>query len=148
MESHIVEFIQKHFIGIVSTHDGGHPHGTPIFYVYDEDKEVFFFVTKNRTKKYTNLENNKKASLTIFSENPPITFTANCNAELFDFESCDYMKIKNKLVNIHSTQDFYPTPIATLKDGVISLVKLNVIDCNFNSYISSINLLRARAMAD
>jgi hypothetical protein len=136
-----VSFVEKHFVAIVSTHDSVTSYGVPIYYYFVKDDNAFYFITKSETKKYANIYNNKKASLTIFTENPPTVFTANCVAELIDFETYDCVKIKNKLVEIHSTQEFYPSPISTLTEGILSLIKLNVRDCKLKSYKKDIDLL-------
>jgi len=138
-----ISFIQKHFVAIVSAHDSVTSGGVPIYYYFVKDDNAFYFITKSETKKHANIINNKKASLTIFTENPPTVFTANCVAELIDFETTDCVRIKNKLVEIHSTREFYPSPISTLKVGHLSLVKLNVKDCKLKSYRKDINLLNA-----
>ena len=139
-------FVQKHFVAIVSTHDSVASHGVPIYYYFVKDNNAFYFITKSGTKKHANIKNNKKASLTIFTENPPTVFTANCIAELIDFDTDDCAKIRNKLVEIHSTQEFYPSPIFTLKEGVLVLAKLNVTDCDFKLYMDEINLLNAHSL--
>ncbi len=137
-------FVQKHHVAIVSTHDSVTPNGVPIYYYFVKDDNAFYFITKSETIKYANIKKNKKASLSIFTENPPTVFTANCVAELIEFETNDYINIKNRLVEIHSTQEFYPSPISTVKDGILSLVKLIVNDCKLESYKKDINMLNAQ----
>ncbi len=136
-------FVQEHYIAIVSTHDRRMPHGVPVYYIYVEEDNAFYFITKSETKKSTNLKQNKQAALTVVKENPPTVFTADCEAELLDFYSDDYVWIKNKLVEIHSTQDYYPSPISTLKNGEFSLIKLNVKNSNLKAYKKEIDLLSA-----
>jgi len=143
-EMNWVSFAQKHFIALVSTHNNVTSNGAPIYYYFAKDDNAFYFITKSETIKYTNIKKNNKASLSIFTENPPTVFTANCAAELIEFETNDYINIKNKLVEIHSTQEFYPSPISTVKDGILSLVKLTVNDCKLKSYNKDINMLNAQ----
>jgi len=139
-----VPFVEKQFVGIVSTHDNVTSNGVPIYYYFVKDDNAFYFITKSETIKYANIKKNKKASISIFAESPPTVFTANCVAELIEFETNDYIKIKNKLVEIHSSQEFYPSPISTVKNGILSLVKLIVNDCKLKSYKKDINMLNGQ----
>ncbi len=134
-------FIQKYFVAIVSTSDGQETQGVPIYYVFSEDDNAFYFITKKGTKKFINIEKNRKASLTIYTDRPPIVFTANCTAELFDFQSEQHASIANQLVVIHSSQDYYPSPISTLAGKDISLIKLNMENFELKSYKEDIELL-------
>ena len=143
-----ISFVEKYFVAVISTHDSVTSNGVPIYYLFVKDDNAFYFITKSETKKNINIKNNNKASLTIFTENPPTVFTANCVSELIDYKTDDCLKIINKLVAIHSTQKFYPSPISTIRDGILSLVKLNVKDCKFKSYKKDINLLNAECSGD
>ena len=143
MKTRWASFIQEHYIAIVTTHDNAWPQGVPIFYIFEKDENAFYFVSKSGTKKHANIQINNKASLTIYTETPPTVFTANCIAELSDFGSDKRVTIKNKLVEIHSTLDYYPSPLATLKDGVLTLVKLSVKSCSLKPYKKDIELLSA-----
>lgn len=43
---------------------------------------------------------------------------------------------------MHSSQNYYPSPISTLKKGELKLIKLNVIDFNFKTYQKDIEKLK------
>ncbi len=148
MKENVASFIEEHIVAIVSTCDGLQPNGVPILYLYIKDDDAFYFLTKNNTRKHVNIENNNKASLTVFAEDPPTVFTADCVAEVFDFQSEKYREHVNKLVAIHSSQKCYPTPISTLKDGNLSLIKMSVENCKLESYKNDIDLLRANTEID
>ena len=134
MESEKLEFIKEHSVGIVSTCDNDMPHGVPIYYYFDKEKELFYFVTKDATKKYSNLSKNKNVFLTIFRENPQAVFTAECVAEPLDCSKDDCIDIMDSLIEVHSTQEYYPSPISMLKEGTLKLIKLEIKNSNFKSY--------------
>ncbi|MCP4429445.1 MAG: pyridoxamine 5'-phosphate oxidase family protein [Gammaproteobacteria bacterium] len=143
MKEDVVAFVKEHIVATVSTCDGLHSHGVPVFYIFVKDDNAFYFLTKNKTQKHINIEINNKTALTIFTESPPTVFTANCVAEVIDFTSGVHKEYITKLVTIHSSQECYPTPISTLIDGDLSLVKLNVENCKLRSYKNEIDLLGA-----
>ncbi len=143
MKANMASLVKEHLVAIVSTCDGLRPNGVPIYYLYVEDVNAFYFLTNSNTQKHINIERNNKTTLTIFTENPPTVFTANCVAEVLNFKSEEHQDHVNKLVAIHSSQECYPTPISTLKDGRVSLIKLSVENCKLKSYERDIESLRA-----
>lgn len=58
------------------------------------------------------------------------------------FQSNDIIK---KLAEVHSTREYYPSPIASMKDGELKLVKLKVLDYLFKSYVSEYDLIEKSA---
>ncbi len=143
MKKQQVSFVQEHSIAIVSTSDNSDVYGAPIYYQFEQKENSFYFLTFSNTQKHANIEENKKAFLTIFNENPPTVFTAHCVGELLDSSKVEYSDIMLKLVAIHSSRECYPTPLATMKDGEVSLIRLNVESTEFKAYKVDIDLLRA-----
>lgn len=134
LEPGVQDFIQNHSVGVISTCSGNKPHAVPIYYFYDPEKNHFYFVTKSETKKVLNILENKNTFLTIYKEDPQATFTAECEARLLEHVEPDYTNITNHLINIHSIQDYYPTPLTMLKEGNLTLVELKVLSHTFRSY--------------
>ena len=61
----VLEFLQKHPMGILSTvGEDSTPWGAAIYYIVDEDFN-FYFVTRSETFKYQNIKNNSGVALTI-----------------------------------------------------------------------------------
>ncbi|MCP4078115.1 MAG: pyridoxamine 5'-phosphate oxidase family protein [Gammaproteobacteria bacterium] len=143
MNKDIKSFITERIIGIISTTNGQTLHGVPVYYHYVDYENAFYFLTKTVSKKYSNLEKNNKASFTIFNEDPPKIFTADCEAELLNINEDNCSDKFIKLVEIHSSQQGYPTPVSTMTEGLLALVKLNVNDFDYKSYIQDINLLKS-----
>ena len=143
MKKKEVSFVQEHSIAIVSTYGGLRVNGVPIYYLFIKEDNAFYFLTNNQTQKHANIEENNKAAITIFTENPPVVFTASCVAEVFDLKSEEYSEHIYKLVAIHSSREFYPTPLLTFKNGDISLIKLSVEGSKLKSYKEVIDLLKA-----
>ncbi len=143
MKKQTVSFIQEGIIATISTCDGLIAHGAPIFYIFIEEENAFYFLTNTQTEKHANIEKNNNAAISIYTETPPIVFNANCVAEICDFKSGEYSEHVSRLVAMHSSQAFYPTPVSTFKDGEISLIKLNVECSDLKQYKKDIDSLSA-----
>lgn len=134
MENDTIDFIKGRSVGIVATCDEGKPHAVPVYYYFNEKEEIIYFVTKDKTKKYSNIEKNKNVSFTIFSEDPQTVFNAECEAELLSYDDDGYMEITNQLIDVHANQGSSPTPISLIRDGSLKLVKLKIKYNNFTLY--------------
>jgi uncharacterized protein len=56
-------FLKQHEVCRVATSHNDIPHVTPVNYVFDDG--FFYFATDHDTKKYRNLEKNKKSALVV-----------------------------------------------------------------------------------
>jgi nitroimidazol reductase NimA-like FMN-containing flavoprotein (pyridoxamine 5'-phosphate oxidase superfamily) len=56
-------FLKQHEVCRVATSHNDIPHVTPVNYVFDDG--FFYFATDHDTKKYSNLEKNKKSALVV-----------------------------------------------------------------------------------
>ena len=104
---------------------------------------LFYFLTKTESRKYSNLEKNNKVSISIYSENPPVVYSAECVAELIDISDGNYSEKFTKLVQLHVNQQDDPTPVSTMREGLLAIVKLNVINFDYKSYIQDITALKS-----
>ena len=143
MGQHMKTFIKQQLIGLVSTCDGSTTHGVPIYYVYDDTQNCFYFLTKTASRKYSNLEKNNKASISIYSETPPVVYSADCVAELLEISDENCSEKFKQLVELHVSQKDSPTPISTMRGGLLVIVKLNIIDFDYKSYIQDISELKS-----
>lgn len=135
MESHVTEFITSRAVCTVATCSNDTPHAVPVYYHFDPAHSCFYFVTKSETAKITNITENKVACVTIYDESPQTTFTAHCEAEVLDGESPDFIAITNRLIAVHASQEYYPTPLHMLEEGTLRLVKLIITKHTFDRYI-------------
>jgi hypothetical protein len=135
MDHDVISFLQECVVGVLSSCNNEEIHSVPVYYHFDATQNAFFFITKSKSNKITNIQKNKKASFSIYSESLPRVFTAKCSAEIFDVNNnLEFIETFRKLVEIHSTREYYPSPISTIKDGELKLVKLAVLDHQYKSY--------------
>lgn len=68
ISQYIITFLNKHALAVLSTVDAtGNPHGAPIYFVMDTEKNLYF-VTPTKTQKNLNLESNPQVALTVVNE--------------------------------------------------------------------------------
>lgn len=134
MENIEKEFILDHHLAVIATCSGDNPHCTPVYYLYDEEKNLFYFVTKDETRKFSNIKDNKKVFLSIFNEKPQQVYSANCKAKILSQKKAGFDEVIERLIEIHAEQDYFPTPLSYLKEGKLSLIELSPEDSQFNSY--------------
>lgn len=68
-----MEFLKSKSVAVISTVGvDGQPESATIYFVVGENF-TFYFMTKNFSRKYANLEKNPKIALVVGSENVPVT---------------------------------------------------------------------------
>jgi uncharacterized protein YhbP (UPF0306 family) len=134
MNTHLKSFLNECSVGVLSTCDKNEIHSVPVYYFYHEEQNSFYFITKSKTSKTSNLEKNNRANFSIYSERLPRVYTARCSADILDIDASNYSDIIKKLAEVHSTREYYPSPLSSMKKGDLILVKLKVIDFKFNVY--------------
>lgn len=135
MSEDLLNFINSETVGVISTVNvkDSKPHSSPIYYFFSSDNESFYFITKDTTQKVGNIKDNSNVDFVIFSNSPQRVFRAECSAEIVtdDEGSSEFI---SKLIDVHTHQEYYPTPISALKEGKLSLVRLKVLDYKYNVY--------------
>ncbi|MCA9356095.1 MAG: pyridoxamine 5'-phosphate oxidase family protein [Candidatus Paceibacterota bacterium] len=134
MEKSVIDFLKNNSLCILSTCKDNKPHSVPVYYFYDDENETFYIATKAKTQKVLNILENKNTFITVFRTDPQATFTAECEATIIDHTNEDFPDIAKRLMEIHSAQSSFPTPLSMIKDGSLVLIQLKVITHKFNSY--------------
>ncbi len=137
MENNIKKFLENNSVCIVSTCNNNKPHAVPVYYFYNSENNKMYFVTKTGTKKFLNMSENNNVFVTIYRESPQATFTAECKSNILNCKKDNCIKITKHLIDIHSSEDYYPTPLTMLKEGSLALVELDIVSHKFNSYQKS-----------
>ncbi len=120
------KFLKAHDLGVISTtRVDGSPIGAAIYYVVDEDFNIFF-VTKTNTIKFSNLKMNSVTALTVIDESERTTIQAEGVAEEIKSDDAE-PKIMNMLAKVRSDKKhvWFP-PVALLEDGEYTLVKIRL----------------------
>jgi uncharacterized protein YhbP (UPF0306 family) len=134
MDTHLKSFLDECAVGVLSTCDKQEIHTVPVYYCFIEAQKAFYFLTKDKSTKTSILEKNNKANFSIYSETYPRVFTSRCRAEILDIDCPEGGEVVKKLAEVHSTREYYPSPIYTMKQGSLKLVKLNLLDFTFKNY--------------
>lgn len=76
-----MEFIRSKLVAVLSTvAPDGQPESATIYFIAHENF-TFYFMTKNFSEKYKNLEHNPKVALVVGTENEPVTAQIQGTAE-------------------------------------------------------------------
>lgn len=137
MDQSVKSFLSQKVVGVLSSCDNGDVLTVPVYYVYDAEQDAFFFISKSKSSKISNIKKNNKVFFSVFSEKLPRVYNARCTADLHDIQSVGSFKIIKQLAEIHSTQEYYPSPIASIHEGELILVKLKVLESSFKSFVES-----------
>ena len=119
---HVYEFLKSNHMGILSTvTEEGKPWGSAIFFVVDEDFNIFF-VTRMETFKYQNMDKNSYAALTV-ADHETLT-TVQLSGKITRVPAENYMDvIFNKLAAIEpkGKSDWTPPLMKVHKGDYIPL---------------------------
>lgn len=122
-------FLQNQRSGVLATADnGGSPYATPIYYVCDDDYNLFF-TAKHGTQKVKNMKQNNKIALAVYDE--PTQAVAHI---LGTVEFIKDKKIQEQVINnlhdasIEKSAENLSPPEKLLGDGfVVARIKPTVI---------------------
>src|SRR5688572_13435801 len=125
-QSAIMSYIDVNPIATLSTiNPDGTPHGAIVYVCTDTYKPIVYFITKNETRKYTNLIHNSKVSLTIVHPTDNSTLQANGTAKEVEDPLILDATMK-KLTALHvSAYDWLP-PLAKIRAGAYTLVGITL----------------------
>lgn len=99
----IIDFINNNPLGVLATSNSvGFPHAAAIYFVLDEDLNIYF-VTKENTLKHKNLKQNPLAAIAIYEKETLTTLQASGNVKVVD-EIDKFMHLFNKLSDINHEQ--------------------------------------------
>lgn len=122
----IAEYINNNPIAIFGTvGDGGAPHGAAVYVCPDEEKHIVYFLTKNETKKYTNILSCDRVSLTIVNPGQNSTLQATGKAfTVHDSQALD--AITKRMVRANTLSADWIPPISKLEAGQYVVVGIQL----------------------
>ncbi|HEX6258302.1 MAG TPA: pyridoxamine 5'-phosphate oxidase family protein [Candidatus Saccharimonadales bacterium] len=125
-QSAIMSYIDVNPIATLGTlNPDGTPHGAVVYVCTDTFKLIVYFITKNQTRKYTNLSSNNKVSLTIVHPSDNSTLQASGTAR--DIEDPLILDATmKKLTKLHVTAYEWLPPIAKIRAGAYTLVGITL----------------------
>lgn len=103
----------------------GSPHGAVVYACADNKHPIVYFITKQATRKYQNLQAHNHVSLTIV--NPSENSTLQANGDAFDVKDPLTMDmVISKITRIHASADDWLPPIAKLRAGPYTIVSIEL----------------------
>lgn len=99
----------------------GKPQSAFVYFAFDENLNIYF-VTKDSSRKYKNILDNKNVAFVFATENPPQTFQMEGEASVHsDIE--DQKRLFQELVGLASAKHFSP-PISQQANGGLQFLKI------------------------
>ena len=124
----IFSYINKNPIAIVGTiNPDGTPHGASVYICGDSHKPIVYFLTKQDTRKYRNIQSNNTVSLTIVNPAQNSTLQASGHATEIDDPRVTSL-VMDQLARKHvSTKEWLP-PIAKIQAGAYVVMSITLTD--------------------
>ena len=120
--NNITSFMKAHTRAVIATIDAANqPSTSVIFYIVDDNDELFF-ITKSHTKKYQNIKINNCSAITVVDKDKPIAVNATgIVEEITDEATKDTIMQKVFKLSYSELQDY--APIIKLHKGSFSVLK-------------------------
>ena len=119
IKKEVLDFLMNQKIGVLSTISDGKPHGAYIYYIVDENLDIYF-TTPATTRKNQNIFSNKRVAFTVGTTKPPKTVQIEGDAEVV-VDGNTIKALTAAYIDIASENNHYPVPITKLdwEQGVV-----------------------------
>jgi general stress protein 26 len=102
------------------------PHGAVVYICPDEEQHIVYFLTKNQTQKYTNIQASPNVSLTIVNPDQNSTLQANGTAfTVKDSHALDM--VTRRMVTAKPETSAWLPPVSTLEAGQYVVVGIKIV---------------------
>ena len=99
--------LQKSRLGVISTiSNDNKPESAFVYFAFDENLNIYF-ATRDNSRKYKNILQNKNVSFVIATENPPQTLQLDGTASVHN-DTSDQKHLFQELVGLASAKHFSP----------------------------------------
>ena len=130
----IADYITENPIAIIGTLDEDNtPYGAVVYVCTDDHRQIIYFITKNATRKYKNLNARPSVSVTIANPWNNSTMQAKGRASTVrDAKTVDM--IAKKITRIYSSAPEWLPPIAKLRAGDYVMVGIELAEARLAHY--------------
>jgi general stress protein 26 len=119
----VLDYIKDHPEAVISTVDNDHtPHGA-VVYIYTDNLKRLYFLTKTKTKKFTNLKDHSPVSLTFFDKTDNSTLQINGKSYI-ETDPHVVSATMQKLMQEQVHESRWIPPIARIEAGDFVLVSI------------------------
>lgn len=124
--------LQKSRLGVVSTVCGNaKPESAFVYFAFDENLNIYF-ATKDKSRKYKNILENKNVSFVMATENPPQTLQLEGVGSVHS-EVDDQKHLFQELVGLSSFKHF-SSPISQQTAGGLKFIKISPSWIRFGNF--------------
>lgn len=113
-------FLKKHSAAVLSTVSGGKAHGSAIYYVSDDNFNIYF-VTLKTSRKFANLSANPSVALTVGRQDVPQTIQLEGIAAMLQHPD-EIGAHAEELMKVLTSNSRYYAPLTKLGDADTAIV--------------------------
>lgn len=122
----IAAYVSRHPVATLSTIDpDGSPHGAVVYVCADDIEPIIYFITKQHTKKYKNLRDRSRVSITIASAADDSTLQADGRAYPTEDPRIIDMVVR-KIAQEHAPVKEWLPPLAKIHAGAYEIVRVEL----------------------
>ena len=123
---------QKSRLGVVSTvNSENKPESALVYFTFDEKLNIYF-VTRDITKKYKNIIENKNVAFVVSKEIPPQTLQIEGVGSVHNNPE-DQKDLYKELVGLASSKHFSP-PVSQINSGGLAFIKISPTWIRFGNF--------------
>ena len=130
--SKIIQYIDHNPAAVLGTVGDDGPHGSVVYVVTATGRTVCF-VTKDQSRKYTNLMANPKVSLTFLNEKEGSTLQATGNAFVADDPGLKEMAL-DRVTKMHAMMSGWVPPVTKLASGQYVVIGVDMDRATLTEY--------------
>ncbi len=130
----VLEFLNNHKVGVLATVDpSNEPHATAIYFTVDDNLDIFF-MSKTKTKKADNLEQNNHAVLVVYEAATQTTVQATGVVSVIS-DTTEANHVFGRIVSASLDESDTPVPpISRLQEGDYVVYKLAPAELRMATY--------------
>ena len=121
----ITGYIERNPAAVISTIGEDGPHGA-VVYVITASHGTLCFVTKNKTRKYTDIVNHPSVSLTFFNEKEGTTLQISGQAYAADNNTGLKDIVLDKMKSAHAMVSNWAPPVTKIMDGEFAVIGVDI----------------------
>lgn len=129
-----LEFVRSQQFGILSTSDkDGHPWGSAIFFLVDDDFN-FYFLTRTGTQKFGDIDQNPRVALTVANRDSQITVQLSGTVSRVELNEYAHNLLPKFSALKPADDDYWRPPVSKIHSGNYMPLKITPVRLQYADY--------------
>lgn len=130
-QQELQELLTKTTTGVVSTYSGTTLESAAMYYIADENLNIYFH-TRTNSEKYNNIKNNTTVTFVVYKENPALTLQIKGKAVIIE-DVTEALDVFSKLLE-RTTKSGLTPPLLKLEQSEVALIKITPTWARFGNF--------------